>query len=413
MAWSKAYARITWVNEPSTDTPLNATNLNKMDLALNEIDNRVLQLQGSAYVHIKYSAYAAPTNIQMSDTPNVYMGICVTSEETAPTQASTYTWNRVRGEKVMLQAADGYIQWKYESDASWTNIVALSTLKGEQGDTGEKGETGAAFTYADFTPQQLAALKGAAGADGADGDDGRGIVSVTRTNGTGAAGTTDTYTIAYTDSTSSVFYVYNGADGLGTGDMLKSAYDTNDNGVVDNAEKLGGQLPSYYAIAADIPNITGKADKVTTATEGNLAGLDSGGNLVDSGKKATDFAAASDIPDISGKLDKSGGTMTGALTLSGDPTDNLHAATKKYVDDNSSTTTVVDNLTSTSTTSALSAAQGKILQDGKLNLSGGTMTGQLVAKANTAYTTYQVRNIALSTSAALPTGNGSLLGVYS
>lgn len=37
--------------------------------------------------------------------------------------------------------------------------------------------------------------------------------------------------------------------------------------------------------------------------------------------------------DISGKLDKSGGTMTGTLTLSGAPTANLHAATKKYVDD--------------------------------------------------------------------------------
>lgn len=38
------------------------------------------------------------------------------------------------------------------------------------------------------------------------------------------------------------------------------------------------------------------------------------------------------ITDVSGKLDKSGGTMTGALTLKGDPTDNLHAATKQYVD---------------------------------------------------------------------------------
>lgn len=32
-------------------------------------------------------------------------------------------------------------------------------------------------------------------------------------------------------------------------------------------------------------------------------------------------------------LQKAGGTMTGALTLFGAPTDNLHAATKKYVDD--------------------------------------------------------------------------------
>ena len=32
-------------------------------------------------------------------------------------------------------------------------------------------------------------------------------------------------------------------------------------------------------------------------------------------------------------LSKSGGTLTGALTLSGPPTSNLHASTKKYVDD--------------------------------------------------------------------------------
>ena len=40
---------------------------------------------------------------------------------------------------------------------------------------------------------------------------------------------------------------------LGAGDMLKSVYDVNDDGVVDDSEKLGGQLPSYYAKASDIP----------------------------------------------------------------------------------------------------------------------------------------------------------------
>ena len=48
----------------------------------------------------------------------------------------------------------------------------------------------------------------------------------------------------------------------------------------------------------------------------------------------SDFQTSTDVATaISGKLDKSGGTMTGALTLSGAPTQNLHAATKKYVDD--------------------------------------------------------------------------------
>lgn len=36
--------------------------------------------------------------------------------------------------------------------------------------------------------------------------------------------------------------------------------------------------------------------------------------------------------DISGKLDLTGGTMTGSLILSADPIDNLEAATKQYVD---------------------------------------------------------------------------------
>ena len=40
---------------------------------------------------------------------------------------------------------------------------------------------------------------------------------------------------------------------------------------------------------------------------------------------------------IGGKVAKSGDTMTGALTLSGAPTSDLHAATKKYVDDQTTT----------------------------------------------------------------------------
>ena len=46
-----------------------------------------------------------------------------------------------------------------------------------------------------------------------DGSDGRGIKSIARTSGNGAAGTTDTYTITYTDNTTSTYTVYNGKDG--------------------------------------------------------------------------------------------------------------------------------------------------------------------------------------------------------
>ena len=46
-----------------------------------------------------------------------------------------------------------------------------------------------------------------------DGADGRGIKSIARTSGNGAAGTTDTYTITYTDGTKSTYQVRNGKDG--------------------------------------------------------------------------------------------------------------------------------------------------------------------------------------------------------
>ena len=38
---------------------------------------------------------------------------------------------------------------------------------------------------------------------------------------------------------------------LGGGDMTRAIYDSNLNGIVDDAEKLGGELPSYYQSATD------------------------------------------------------------------------------------------------------------------------------------------------------------------
>ena len=40
----KSYSRINWENYPSENTPLNESNLNRMDYALNEIDDRVIAI---------------------------------------------------------------------------------------------------------------------------------------------------------------------------------------------------------------------------------------------------------------------------------------------------------------------------------------------------------------------------------
>lgn len=59
-------------------------------------------------------------------------------------------------------------------------------------------------------PQGATGATGATGADGQDGADGVGITSITKT---GTSGLVDTYTITYTNGTTSTFTVTNGQDG--------------------------------------------------------------------------------------------------------------------------------------------------------------------------------------------------------
>lgn len=42
--WSKIFNRINWLNRPSTNTPLNATNLNASDSAIDKLDDRIITL---------------------------------------------------------------------------------------------------------------------------------------------------------------------------------------------------------------------------------------------------------------------------------------------------------------------------------------------------------------------------------
>lgn len=44
------------------------------------------------------------------------------------------------GKEVQLQVEDGYIQWKYDADSDWQNLIAVSALQGMKGDKGDQGE---------------------------------------------------------------------------------------------------------------------------------------------------------------------------------------------------------------------------------------------------------------------------------
>lgn len=96
------------------------------------------------------------------------------------------------------------------------------------------------------------------------GDPGRGILSIERTKGDGSPGTTDEYTITYTDGGMTQFGVYNGKDG-GTG--------TPSDLTAENIAEALGYTPANSA------DIAAKANR--SGWEGNrYLGTDAAGNMV-------------------------------------------------------------------------------------------------------------------------------------
>ena len=91
--------------------------------------------------------------------------------------------------KLYVKLADSNTKYKLIGDISGAQgIQGPKGDKGDKGDQGEKGDKGDAFTYADFTPDQLASLKGPKGDKGDQGPQGeRGPIGPvgTYTAGTG------------------------------------------------------------------------------------------------------------------------------------------------------------------------------------------------------------------------------------
>lgn len=97
--------------------------------------------------------------------------------------------------------------------AGVTKKALKSELKGDKGDTGLTGATGATGTQGIQGIQGIQGVKGDTGAKGDKGDTGdtgNGITSIVKT---GTVGLTDTYTITFTDLTTTTYDVVNGEDG--------------------------------------------------------------------------------------------------------------------------------------------------------------------------------------------------------
>lgn len=99
---------------------------------------------------------------------------------------------------------------------------------------------------------------------------GQSIKEIVKKSGTGAAGTDDVYSVKITDNSEiGTFSVHNGADGQGTGDMNKSTYDSNSDGIVNSADKLSNgtysmEMPTLTKneVVASVSNILTKTSQL-------------------------------------------------------------------------------------------------------------------------------------------------------
>lgn len=143
------------------------------------------------YVWIRYAHVQPTQNSDMGTTPDEWMGIATNTSSSAPSSYTSYTWYKIKGDK------------------------------------GDTGNTGVGVSN----------------------------VTASRTSGTGAPGTTDTYTatVTYTDSSTSsyTFQVYNGENGTGTGTVKSVSY----NGTVYNSVDSSGNL-ALSSIQAQHSTIT-------------------------------------------------------------------------------------------------------------------------------------------------------------
>lgn len=153
----------------------------------------------STYVHIKYASVDSPSDSQMTDTPSDYIGWCTNTSPADPTNASSYTWSRFRGEDGPqglpgAAGADGrtsYVHFAYATSADGKSNFSTSTFEGATY-LGVMTDF-AALDSAAPSDYQWSLIKGskgdpgAAGKDGHDGSDGQMLVASSATAASTAA----------------------------------------------------------------------------------------------------------------------------------------------------------------------------------------------------------------------------------
>lgn len=177
----------------------------------------------------------------------------------------------------------------------------VTTAVGSANTAANNAQTVADTVQAKLDNGDFVGATGPAGSTGADG--------VSPTVAVSKTGKVATVTITDKDG-EHTFTVNDGADGSGSGDMMKATYDSNGNGIVDNAEKLEGHAASYFAQATHyhaIADVNGLQEELNGKGAGDMkkSVYDADGDgVVDNaqkldGKTAAQFSAAQHSHDMS------------------------------------------------------------------------------------------------------------------
>ncbi|WP_275540932.1 serine/threonine protein phosphatase [Lactococcus lactis] len=169
----------------------------------------------SSYIHIKYAPVINPTDSQITDTPNAYIGVYTDYNQADSTSASAYTWSKWQGEDgangvAGAKGADGrttYVHFAYANSTNGQTNFSTSYFDGAlyMGTLTDYTQTDST-NYAAYTWSRLKGDKGDKGDQGAQGI--QGLQGPTGTQGVpgpkGADGKTQYTHIAYANSADGV-----------------------------------------------------------------------------------------------------------------------------------------------------------------------------------------------------------------
>lgn len=181
---------------------------------------------------------------------------------------------------------------------------------------------------------------------------------------------------------------------LGKADSAIQAHQTIASGSTNGTISVAGSdvavkglgSAAYTASTAYATSSQGtKADNAQPKTMSSAITVDgTSRTTVEATLSALNTLAAATKTTANAAMPKSGGTFTGAITLSGAPTANLHAATKKYVDD---LVAGIDQFRYYVSTNAANTPAGITWSDDNTQ---SMITGTLAASASTEFCIYMV-----------------------